>query len=65
MSAPEWLTEQEASQKTSIPVETLRTWRKAKKNIPFSKIGRLVRYNAQTVTDYMESCAVAVTEVAA
>lgn len=55
MTAPCWLTEQEVSAMTGFPVETLRTWRKAKTHIPYSKIGRLVRYNEQTVTNYMES----------
>ena len=55
-----WLTEQDVSARTSISVETLRVWRGAKKHIPFSKIGRLVRYDEKTVDAYMKSQEVAV-----
>lgn len=50
-----WLTENEASDLTKIPVETLRSWRTAKKHLPYSKIGRLVRYNEVAVNAYVKA----------
>jgi hypothetical protein len=41
-----WLTEQQVSDHTGIPVQTLRSWRRdgAVRVLPFHKLGRLVRY---------------------
>ncbi|WP_104084211.1 helix-turn-helix domain-containing protein [Cryobacterium sp. Y11] len=55
-----WLNEHAVASKTGINVETLRVWRRTKKHIPFSKIGRLVRYDEGTVDAYMKSQEVAV-----
>jgi predicted DNA-binding transcriptional regulator AlpA len=48
-----WITETECSAKTSIPVNTLRDWRFKKVNLPFSRIGRLVRYSEVEVDAFM------------
>lgn len=53
--APRWLSEQSVSEKTEIPVNTLRDWRKKQTGPPFSKIGRLVRYNEAAVDEYLAS----------
>ena len=58
--ASTWLTEQEASALISIPVETLRSWRTRKQYIPYSKIGRLVRYDVTIIGEFMKSQEVAV-----
>jgi len=54
-SATRWLDEKSVSELTQIPVETLRSWRTQRTNLPYSKIGRLVRYSEVAVTAYMES----------
>ncbi|QJU54381.1 helix-turn-helix domain-containing protein [Herbiconiux sp. KACC 21604] len=55
MSATRWLTEQQCSEQTGIPVGTLRDWRMKGLNLPFSRIGRLVRYAESEVDTYMRS----------
>lgn len=64
MTGTIWLTEKETSEKTSIPAATLRDWRFKKQNIPFSRIGRLVRYSEAEVDAYMASQTVEVTRSA-
>lgn len=46
-----WLTEAEVSEHTKIPVATLQSWRRsgAEKILPFTRIGRLVRYDLEAV----------------
>jgi excisionase family DNA binding protein len=60
VSATVWLNEQQCSEMTGIPVGTLQDWRTKKLNIPFSRIGRLVRYAEDEVDAYMRSQTVAV-----
>jgi predicted DNA-binding transcriptional regulator AlpA len=61
MSGVQWLTEQQCSDKTGIPTATLRDWRFKKLNIPFSRIGRLVRYSEAEVDAYLQAQSVSVT----
>lgn len=49
-----WLDEKSVSELTRIPVETLRYWRTHRKNLPYAKIGRLVRYSEAAVNAYMQ-----------
>lgn len=51
----QWLTEQMVSAKTQIPVKTLRDWRYRKVNLPFSRIGTLVRYSETEIDEYIAS----------
>ena len=47
-----WVDETACSEHTSIPVNTLRSWRLASnkgKHLPFVRIGRLVRYDLDAV----------------
>ena len=54
--SPRWLNEQSVSDLTQIPVNTLRDWRKPGKVVlPFSKIGRLVRYSESAVVSYIDA----------
>jgi len=55
MNKYQYLNEKEVSQMTSISLPTLRMNRHLKQGIPYSKIGRSVRYNFQDVIDYMEN----------
>ncbi|WP_382307362.1 helix-turn-helix domain-containing protein [Herbiconiux sp. UC225_62] len=64
MSAVQWLTEQQCAEKTGIPVGTLRDWRLKKLNLPFSRIGRLVRYSDAEVDEFMAAQTVEVKRTA-
>lgn len=64
MSATKWLTEQQCSELTGIPAGTLRNWRSAGINLPFARIGRLVRYSEAEVDAYMKAQQVPVTQSA-
>ena len=46
-----WMTEQEISEHTKIPVATLRSWRRADavRVLPFHRLGRLIRYDLEEV----------------
>lgn len=48
-----WLNENEVAKITSIAVQTLRNDRWQRKGIPYSKIGKNVRYLRQDVEAYM------------
>ena len=48
------LAEQEASQFLNIAIDTLRSWRKKKINLPFIKVGtKLVRYKRSDLQEYL------------
>ena len=49
------LSETEAAQILTVKVATLRRWRWAGQGPKFLKIGAAVRYNTQTLTDYLAS----------
>lgn len=57
----QWLTEAEVSYQTHISLSTLRAHRFQGRGIPYSKVGRSVRYSQSDVCDFMESCRVATT----
>ncbi len=64
MSAVVWLTEAQCSEKTGIAVGTLRDWRFKRINLPFSRIGRLVRYSDAEVDAFMAAQTVEVVRTA-
>ncbi|WP_291053636.1 helix-turn-helix domain-containing protein [Herbiconiux sp.] len=64
MIGAQWLTEEQCSAKTGIPAATLRDWRFKRVNIPFSRIGRLVRYSEAEVESYLQSQTVEVQRTA-
>jgi len=49
-----WIGEKEVAQITGRGLQTLRNDRSKGQGIPYSKIGRLVRYSLQDVITYME-----------
>lgn len=49
-----YLTEKEVSDLTSIPLSSLRNSRFYKKNLPFIKFGKSVRYALNDVISFME-----------
>ena len=50
-----WLTEKAVSQLTGISISTLQKARFFRKGIPYSKIGRSVRYSIKDVQAFMTS----------
>ena len=54
-----WVTESTAASITGLSVHTLRAHRLYRKGIPYSKVGRSVRYSWADVVSFMESRRVA------
>lgn len=52
---PTYLTEVQVSEITGIALSSLRNQRFERRGIPYSKIGRSVRYALNDVIEYMES----------
>ena len=50
-----WINEKEVSRMTSRALPTLRNDRHLGRGIPYSKVGRSVRYKTSDVVDFMES----------
>lgn len=50
------ITENQVSEFTKIPVQSLRNMRCVGEGIPYHKIGRRVRYSIEDVLDYLENC---------
>lgn len=50
-----YLNEKEVSEFTGLALSTLRNHRFERKGIPYSKLGKSVRYSLQDVLDYCES----------
>ena len=55
-----FLTEKQVSELTQIPVSTLQMWRGKKKNLPFTKYGKYVRYPKSKVLNYLSNAMVEV-----
>lgn len=56
MSMPQLLTETEAAEYLDLKVSTLRVWRcVGRYDLPFVKIGRLVRYRAEDLDKWIAS----------
>ena len=49
-----YLTEKQVAEVTGIALSTLRNDRSRKTGIPYSKLGRSVRYKLQDVLDFVE-----------
>jgi excisionase family DNA binding protein len=47
------LTEDEAAAQIGCAVQTLRIWRVRKKNLPYVKLGRMVRYQQADIDAYI------------
>ncbi len=52
---PQWLTENDVSRITARAKQTLRNDRTKRQGIPYSKIGRSIRYRLDDVVSFMES----------
>lgn len=61
---PRYLNEAEVSMITGLALPTLRNWRFAKKGIPYTKLGRAIRYKADEVLSFMENHRVQINGVA-
>jgi excisionase family DNA binding protein len=55
LNRPKMLTSKEASEYLGLKTGTLEIWRRTKRyNLPYSKIGRLVRYKKSDLDDFIE-----------
>lgn len=52
--APEYLSPRQVSQLTGISVKTLEAWRGVRKELPYYKVGRGVRYRLKDIRDFVE-----------
>ena len=59
----QWLTEVEVSLLTKLSLSTLRAHRFYRKGMPYSKVGRSVRYSLADVAAFMESRRVTIERV--
>ena len=50
---PLWVNEKAAANMTGISVHTLRAYRLHRKGLPYSKVGRSVRYSTDDIRAYM------------
>ena len=48
-----WLTEMEAAKLVALSIHTLRAYRQRNRGIPYSKVGRAVRYALDDIMAYM------------
>ncbi len=55
MNTPQWISEKQVSKMTGRAPQTLRNDRHKCQGIPYSKIGRSVRYLLDDVVGYMDS----------
>lgn len=55
-SQARYVSEKVVAEMTGIPVSTLQKHRHYRKGIPYSKLGKLIRYDLQDVVDYMVAC---------
>jgi hypothetical protein len=51
----EWLNPQEASKEFGFSTSTLAKWRMNKLNLPFSKMGKYIRYKRDDIIEFIES----------
>lgn len=56
------LTPEEVADLTGLSVGTLAQWRSQRREIPYLKIGRAVRYDATDVESYLKGCRVSVSD---
>lgn len=55
MEFTKWLNERQVAAITGLSVHTLRSHRLKRKGLPYSKVGRAVRYNSEEVQAYMNA----------
>ena len=56
----EWLSPQEVKSEFGFSTSTLAKWRMDSKNLPFSKIGKYIRYKRSDIEAFIESMKVEV-----
>ncbi|WP_415406926.1 helix-turn-helix domain-containing protein [Sulfurovum sp. CS9] len=60
ISQKEWLNPREASKEFGFSTSTLAKWRMDNLNLPFSKIGKYIRYKRDDIIHFLESSKVEV-----
>ncbi len=51
----EWLNPQEVSKEFGFSTSTMAKWRMDKINLPFSKMGKYIRYKRDDIIEFIES----------
>jgi hypothetical protein len=59
-SQKEYLNPHELSQEFGFSVSTLAKWRMTNKHLPFSKIGKYIKYKRSDIVDFLEANSVKV-----
>jgi predicted DNA-binding transcriptional regulator AlpA len=54
-SQKEWLNPKEVSKEFGFSTSTIAKWRMDKINLPFSKIGKYIRYKRDDIIEFIES----------
>jgi len=60
----EWLSPKETNAEYGLCTSTLAKWRMKNKNIPFSKIGKAIKYKRSDIEAFLNANVIAVDEVA-
>ena len=60
----EWINPSETSQEFGFSISTLAKWRMSNKNLPFSKVGKYIKYRRADVEAFLNSNLIDVDEVA-
>jgi excisionase family DNA binding protein len=56
------LSADQVAQLTGISIDTLAQWRSQRREIPYLKIGRKIRYDLTDVQNYLRGCRVSVSD---
>jgi len=51
----EWLNPQEVSKRYGLSTSNLAKWRMTRKNLPFFKDGRYIKYKVSDIENYLEN----------
>ncbi|MEA2028304.1 MAG: helix-turn-helix domain-containing protein [Campylobacterota bacterium] len=51
----DWLTPLEVHQQYGLSISTLAKWRMDRKYLPFSKVGKYIKYKRSDIEDFLES----------
>jgi len=60
----DWLNPQSVHNEYGFSISTLAKWRMKNKNLPFSKIGKYVKYRRIDIENFLEAHVISIDEVA-
>lgn len=58
-TSPQWVTEKEVARITGLSLGTIRAHRFKRVGIPYSKIGKSIRYSLHEIEVFMTNCRIA------